>query len=150
MGISCQSHDSIHLKILPTSLEVFSRDLFYFIRKAFNKAFDKLTNLQILNTILTLDSKETFLRILNFWSLNIQFNYFLSVMPQSYSEKKYNNSSLSKRQTIQDSGLFQMSCINHLFIIGIYSMQRWTAITKHGVTKKKKNHKKIKAYRKYV
>ena len=87
MGISCQSHDSIHLKILPTSLEVFSRDLFYFIRKAFNKAFDKLTNLQILNTILTLDSKETFLRILNFWSLNIQFNYFLSVMPQSYSEK---------------------------------------------------------------
>ena len=35
------------------------------------------------------------------------------------------------------------------FLIGIHSMQRWTATTKHGVTKKKK-HKKITPYKKYV
>ena len=45
-------------------------------------------------------------------------------------------------------------CINHwankaFFLIGIYSMQVWTATTRHGVTRKRST-KKIKAYRKSV
>ena len=37
----------------------------------------------------------------------------------------------------------------YIFLIGVHSMQGWTATTRHGVTKKKE-HKKIKAYRKSV
>ena len=42
MEISSKSPDSIHLKILPTLLEVSLRHLFYCPRRAFNEAYDKI------------------------------------------------------------------------------------------------------------
>ena len=35
-----------------------------------------------------------------------------------------------------------------IFLIGIHSKQGLTATTRHGVTKKKNRHEKVKAYRK--
>ena len=50
MGILSQSHDGIHLRILPTLLQVFLKYLLYCRRKAFNEDdFDKIKELSNLN-----------------------------------------------------------------------------------------------------
>ena len=41
------------------------------------------------------------------------------------------------------------SVMNNFFLIGIHSMQDWTATTRPGVVRKK-NHRKITAYRKFL
>ena len=51
MGTSSQSHDGIHLKILPTLLEMFPRYLSYCRRKAFNEADDEINEFSNLDTI---------------------------------------------------------------------------------------------------
>ena len=97
MGISSQSHNGIHLKILPTLLEGFLRHLSYCCRKAFNKAYNKINKFSLNSTsskILLINQikKDTFLRtcksLLNYnRSLNMQFNSFFYIMPQSNSKK---------------------------------------------------------------
>ena len=42
MRTSSQLHADIHLKILPTLLELFLRHISYCFRKAFYKAYDKI------------------------------------------------------------------------------------------------------------
>ena len=55
IGISSQSYDYIHLKILPTLLEVFLRHFSYCRRKAFNKTNDKINEFSNFKSILSLD-----------------------------------------------------------------------------------------------
>ena len=93
MGTSSQSHDSIHLKILPKFLEVFLRHLSfsYCRRKTFNEAYDKINEFsdfkdylvsrfnKLEDTATELGSKDSFLRtwnsLLNYnRSLNMPFN----------------------------------------------------------------------------
>ena len=101
MGTSSQSHDCIHLKILPTLLEVFLGHLFYCRRKAFNEAYDKINEFsnfkynlvsrfsKLQDTVTELDSRDTFLRtwnnsLLNYDpSVNIEFNLFFSLCTAS-------------------------------------------------------------------
>ena len=104
MRILSQLHDGIHLKILPTLLEVFLRHLTYCRGKAFNEAYDKINEFsnfkyilvswfdKLQDTATELGSGDTFLRTWNFLlnynqSLNIQFNSFLSIILQSNSKK---------------------------------------------------------------
>ena len=104
MGVSSQSHDGIHLKILPSLLDLFLRHLSYYRRKAFNEACDKINEFsnfkynlvsrfnKLQDTATELGSKYTFLKTWNFLlnynqNLNIQFNSFFCVMPQSNSKK---------------------------------------------------------------
>ena len=77
MGTSPKSHDGIHLKILPTLLEVFLRHLSYCRRKAFNDTYDKIIEFsnfkytlvsqfnKLQDTAAELGSKDTFLRTWN-------------------------------------------------------------------------------------
>ena len=77
MGTSSQSHDGIHLKILPTLLEVFLRHLSYCREKTFNETYDKINEFpnfknnlvcqfnKIQDTATQLGSKDTFLRTWN-------------------------------------------------------------------------------------
>ena len=79
MGTSSQSHDSIHLKILPKFLEVFLRHLSfsYCRRKTFNEAYDKINEFsdfkdylasrfnKLEDTATELGSKNSFLRTWN-------------------------------------------------------------------------------------
>ena len=90
-GTSSKSHDGIHLKILPTLLEVFLRRFSYCCRKAFNDPYDKINEFsnfkynlvsqfnKLQDTATKLGSKSTFLRACNSLlkcdeSVNIQFN----------------------------------------------------------------------------
>ena len=98
MQSSSQSHDSIHLKILPKFLEVFLRHLYfsYCRRKAFNEAYDKINEFsdfkdylasrfnKLEDTATELGSKNSFLRtwnsLLNYnRSLNMPFDWCLSL-----------------------------------------------------------------------
>ena len=68
MGTSSQSHDDVHLKILPTLLEALLRHLSYCHGKGFHEGYDrKLMSSQILNaiTILSLDSTSSEKLLLN-------------------------------------------------------------------------------------
>ena len=74
MGILYQLHDGIHLKNLPTFLEVFLRHLSYCCRKTFNEAYDKINEFsnfkynlvsqfnKLQDTATELGSDDTFLR----------------------------------------------------------------------------------------
>ena len=88
MGISSQSYDDIHLKILSTFLEVFLRHLSYCRKKAFNEAYDETNEFSSLvsrfikrqDIATEIGSKDTSMRtwnsLLNYnRSLNIQFNF---------------------------------------------------------------------------
>ena len=98
METSSQLHDEIHLKILPTLLQLFLRYFSYCRRKAFNEAYDKINefsnfkynlvsrfnNLQ--DTAIELGSKNTFwrtwnslLNLIKALICNIQFNWFFSL-----------------------------------------------------------------------
>ena len=77
MEISSQWHDVIHLKTLPTLLEVFLRHLYHCRRKAFNEAYDRINEFsnfkynlvsrfnKLQDTATELGSKDTFLRTCN-------------------------------------------------------------------------------------
>ena len=78
MGASFQSHDGIHLKILPTLLEVFPRHLVYCHREVFHEdGYDKINEIsnfkcsltspfsKFRDTTVELGSKGTFLRTWN-------------------------------------------------------------------------------------
>ena len=83
MRNSSQSHDGIHLKIIPTLLEMFLRHLSYFCRKAFYEDCDKIikfsnfkcglvsrfNNFQ--DTTTELGSKDTFLKT---WNSLLNYN----------------------------------------------------------------------------
>ena len=101
METSSQLHDEIHLKILPTLLELFLRYFSYCRRKAFNEAYDKINEFsnfkynlvsrfsKLQDTVTELDSRDTFLRtwnnsLLNYDpSVNIEFNLFFSLCTAS-------------------------------------------------------------------
>ena len=63
------------------------------------------------------------------------------------SNNQYKENQISNQDNQDNQDIIKI--IINFFLIGIHSMQGCTAITWHGVTKKKK-HRKIKAYRKSV
>ena len=150
MGISSQSHDGIHLKTLPTLLEVFLRHLSYWRRKTFNKAYDKINEFsdfkynlisrfsKLQNTATELSSKNTFLRtwnsLLNYnQSLNIQFNSFLSVMDLINSNKIQ---IFQLVNMVSHSGLPLSNVLHKYFILNLFfciwdtsSLQIWLKIS---------------------
>ena len=77
METSSQLHDEIHLKTLPTLLELFLRYFSYCRRKAFNEAYDKINEFsnfkynlvsrfnKLQDNAAELGSNDTFLRIWN-------------------------------------------------------------------------------------
>ena len=105
MGNSFQLHDGVHLKLLPTLLEVFFIYRSYCIRKVFYKGYDNINKFSNFkwnlvsqfnkprDTTTNLCSKNTFLMIwnsiLNYnWSLIYNLvDFVFSVIPQSYSKK---------------------------------------------------------------
>ena len=134
MGILTKSHDGIHLKIVPKIWEAFLRHHSYCHEKAFNEAYDKFNEFsnfkynlvsrfnKLQDTDTELGSKDTFLRTWNSLpkynrNLNIQFNSFLSVMPQSNSKKIQ---ILWLVNMVNHSGLLLSNVLNKYFMLNLF------------------------------
>ena len=66
MGTSSQSHDDVHLKILPTLLEVCIRQFPIAVEKSYMKVMIILMNSQILNALLSINSTSSEILLLNY------------------------------------------------------------------------------------